>query len=180
MSSPEGTQLDTLARKVAEAFDMPIALVSLVDAENQLWPGAAGLPEDLDAVGQGRRDVSICAHVVAGGEMIVVEDVGRDPRFAQILSYWRRELRFYAGAPLRTFSGLVLGTLCVIDTKPRKFPKRDQKLLQVIADELMAKIDAECRRGATPCQETAATTGSNRSEVTELSTSKKPETEFAK
>ena len=180
MSSPEGTQLDTLARKVAEAFDMPIALVSLVDAENQLWPGAAGLPEDLDAVRQGPRDVSICAHVVAGGEMIVVEDVGRDPRFAQNPFLLEKGIRFYAGAPLRTFSGLVLGTLCVIDTKPRKFPKRDQKLLQVIADELMAKIDAECRRGATPCQETAATTGSNRSEVTELSTSKKPETEFAK
>ena len=77
--------------------------------------------------------------------MIVVEDVGRDQRFAHNPFLLEKGIRFYAGAPLRTLSGLVLGSLCVIDTKPRKFPKKDQKLLQVIADELMAKIEAECR-----------------------------------
>lgn len=145
LSSGEGTQFDTFAAKVAEAFDVPIALVSLVEAENQVWPGAAGLPPDLDAARKGPRDLSICAHVVAGGEMIVVEDVARDPRFAANPFLLEKGIRFYAGAPLRTFGGFVLGSLCIIDSKPRQFTKKERKLLQVITDELMARIEAGCR-----------------------------------
>jgi hypothetical protein len=146
LSSTGSTQLDVLAAKVAEAFDMPIALISLVEAEDQLWPGAAGLPADLNAARKGAREVSVCAHVVEKGEMIVVEDVARDPRFSTNPFLLEKGIRFYAGAPLRTASNLVLGSLCVIDSKPRKFSKKEQKLLQVIADELMSKIEAECRR----------------------------------
>ncbi len=144
-TSIDDTQLDTLAAKVAEAFDVPIALVSLIEAESQVWPGACGLPADLDKARKTPRELSICAHVVAGGEMIVVEDVVRDSRFAANPFLLEQGIRFYAGAPLRTLSGFVLGSLCVIDTKPRRFSKKEQKLLQVIADELMAKIEVECR-----------------------------------
>jgi predicted PurR-regulated permease PerM len=146
VSSGESTQLDTLAARVAEAFDVPIALVSLVEAEDQVWPGAAGLPAELNAARKSPRDVSICGHVVSAGEMIVVEDVARDPRFAGNPFLLEKGIRFYAGAPLRGHSGFVLGSLCVIDSKPRKFSKKEQKLLQVIADELMDKIEAECGR----------------------------------
>jgi GAF domain-containing protein len=78
--------------------------------------------------------------------MVVVQDVARDSRFSRNPFLLEKGIRFYAGAPLRTGSGFVLGSLCIIDSKPRQFPKKDQKLLQVIADELMAKIEAECRR----------------------------------
>ena len=156
LSAGGETQFDTLAAKVAEAFDVPIALVSLVDAENQFWPGAAGLPKDVDAARKGPRDLSICTHVVAGGQMIVVEDVARDPRFASNPFLLEKGIRFYAGAPLRTASGFVLGSLCVIDSKPRPFPKKEQKLLQVIADELMAQIEAECRRSEVVLKESQA------------------------
>lgn len=145
LSSGEGTQFDAFAAKVAEAFDVPIALVSLVEAENQVWPGAAGLPADLEAARKGPRELSICTHVVAGGEMIVVEDVARDPRFATNPFLLEKGIRFYAGAPLRTVGGFVLGSLCVIDSKPRQFTKKERKLLQVITDELMARIEAGCR-----------------------------------
>jgi GAF domain-containing protein len=50
-------------------------------------------------------------------------------------------IRFYAGAPLRTSAGLVIGTLCVIDTRPREFPELDCRRLQDMADELMSQIE---------------------------------------
>lgn len=88
--------------------------------------------------------------------MIVVEDVARDPRFATNPFLLEKGIRFYAGAPLRTAGGFVLGSLCIIDSKPRQFAKRDRKLLQVITDELMGRIEAGCRRnenGPTVVQE---------------------------
>jgi predicted PurR-regulated permease PerM len=153
LTTPEGTQLDMLAAKVAEAFDVPIALVSLIDAENQVWPGAAGLPAGLNESRKAPRQTAICAHVVAQGEMVVVEDVARDARFAANPFLLENGIRFYAGAPLRTATGFVLGSLCIIDSKPRKFSKKEQKLLQVIADELMAKIELECARKETALTE---------------------------
>jgi hypothetical protein len=146
LASARGEHFDALARKVAEAFDMPIALVSLVDETNQLWPGAAGLPPDLDASRQAARSTSICGHVVADGEMVVAEDVAKDERFTSNPFLLEKGIRFYAGAPLRTASGFVLGSLCVIDIKPRSFGPKDRKFLQFIADELMSKVEAERRQ----------------------------------
>ena len=82
--------------------------------------------------------------------MLVVDDVTKDPRFADNPFLLENGIRFYAGAPLRTASGFVVGSLCVIDTKPRTFTDKDKKLLQIIADELMAKVEAECARGVDP------------------------------
>jgi hypothetical protein len=150
LTSARGEHFDALARKVAEAFDAPIALVSLIDETSQLWAGAAGLPPELDASRQAPRSTSICGHVVAREEVLVVEDVAKDERFAGNPFLLEKGIRFYAGAPLRTSSGFVLGSLCVIDTKPRSFGPKDRKLLQIIADELMSKVEAECRRRQDP------------------------------
>jgi hypothetical protein len=146
LTSAKGEHFDALAGKVAEAFDAPIALVSLIDETSQLWAGAAGLPPELDASRQAPRSTSICGHVVAREEVLVVEDVAKDERFAGNPFLLEKGIRFYAGAPLRTSSGFVLGSLCVIDTKPRSFGPKDRKLLQIIADELMSKVEAEFQR----------------------------------
>jgi predicted PurR-regulated permease PerM/GAF domain-containing protein len=134
------SHLDRVARKVADAFETPIGLVTLVDDSCQLWKGAAGLPDELEKTRQGERETSICSHVVAGDAPLVVEDTARDLRFAHNPFLRQHGLRFYAGAPLRTASGHVIGSLCVIDTKPRTLSPREVKLLQVIADELMAEV----------------------------------------
>ena len=132
-----GGHLDRVARRVADAFDAPISLVSLIDESCQLWAGAVGLPDDLNASRKGPRETSICGHVVAAAAPLVINDVARDPRFANNPFLRERGVRFYAGAPLRTASGHVVGSLCVLDKKPRSLTDRDLKLLQVIADELM-------------------------------------------
>lgn len=132
------TYLDQLANKVAEALDVPIALVSLLDETNQLWKGAHGLPDDLEEKREASREEAVCSYVVASGVPLVVEDVSRDPRFAGNPLLRENGIRFYAGAPLRDASGYVIGTLCVMDMRPRNLPPREIKMLQVIADELMA------------------------------------------
>lgn len=130
--------LDQLANKVAEAFDAPLALVSLLDEQCQLWKGAHGLPEELEKTRSASRDEAICAYVVASGVPLVVEDIRRDPRFAGNALLRAHGIRFYAGAPLRDTGGHVIGSLCIMDTSPRTLQAREIKLLQVIADELMA------------------------------------------
>jgi len=150
LASARGGDFDVVASKVAKAFGTPIALVSVIDAEHQIWPGAFGLPDTLDECRQASRDQSICTHVVSGGEMLVVEDVARDPRFASNPFLLENGIRFYAGAPLRAASGHVLGSLCIIDTHPRAFTAKDGRLLQTIADELIAKVEAQCAAAAAP------------------------------
>jgi GAF domain-containing protein len=74
-------------------------------------------------------------------DVLVIEDLARDRRFARNSLVKERGLRFYAGAPLRTTGGHVLGALCVLDTKPRHFGDHDKRLLQVMAEEVMEAIN---------------------------------------
>jgi hypothetical protein len=143
LTSARGPRFDEVARRAAQTFGAPIGLVSLIDEEHQLWPGAAGLPPDLNATRQTRREESICGHVVATDGVLVAEDVTKDPRFSDNPLVLEKGIRFYAGAPLRTSSGLVLGSLCVIDTEPRQFSEEDRNRLQAMANELMAMIESE-------------------------------------
>jgi GAF domain-containing protein len=143
LTSVHTPRFDEVAKRVAQVFGAPIGLVSLIDEEHQLWPGAAGLPPDLNATRQTSREESICGHVVASDEVLVAEDVTRDPRFSDNPLVLEKGIRFYAGAPLRTSSGLVLGSLCVIDTEPRQFSDDERKQLQEMADELMRQIETE-------------------------------------
>jgi GAF domain-containing protein len=149
----ESRHLDEMAAKVATAFGTPIALVSVVDETHQHGPGAAGLPPDLDACRMEARETSICGHVVAHGEMLVVEDVFKDPRFANNPFLIEKGIRFYASAPLNTKSGFTIGSLCVIDVKPRAFSEHDRALLRKLAQDLMAKVEMECEQaGVQPRQ----------------------------
>lgn len=140
LEARSGGHLDRIAARIAEAFETPIALVTLVDESCQLWKGAVGLPDDLDVARQAARETSICGHVVADNHTLVIGDTARDPRFANNPFLREHKVRFYAGAPLRTAQGYVIGSLCVIDTRPRKLTSRDVKFLEMIADELMSEI----------------------------------------
>ena len=132
---------DRLTRRLAQAFGAPIALLSLVDEYRQFWKSATGMPEDLNLAREAPRETSICGHVVAANQLLVVEDVLKDKRFANNPFLRERGIRFYAGAPLRTSTGHAIGSLCVIDTKPRSVSERESKLLQMIADETTAQIE---------------------------------------
>ena len=145
----EGGHFDEVAAKVAAAFGTPIALVSVVDEAHENWPGAVGLPPDLDACRIGARETSIGGHVVALGEMVVVEDIAKDPRFANNPVLNEQGIRFYAGAPLKTRSGFTIGSLCIIDANPRAFTEEERARLRKIADDLMGRIELECESAKT-------------------------------
>ena len=131
---------DRIISKVARVFEMPIALISLVDRHRLFFKSHTGLPEDLAESRQASRDVSVCGHVVSNNEVTVIEDLARDRRFASNPWIRQRGLRFYAGAPLHAPNGQPIGSLCLLDVKPREFTTRDRRHLQEYASEVMEEI----------------------------------------
>ncbi|HEY0925361.1 PAS domain-containing protein [Brevundimonas sp.] len=113
-TQPE-TEYDEIAVLAARLCEAPIALVSLVAEDEQWFKARVG----LDACSTG-RDVSFCDHAMRGEGVMVVPDATLDPRFAENgLVTGPPHIRFYAGAPLVSADGQPLGSLCVIDSKPR-------------------------------------------------------------
>ena len=81
----------------------------------------------------------MCGHVIANDELLVVEDLARDRRFANNPLLKERGLRFYAGAPLRS-NNLPIGSLCILDIKPRRLSEREKRLLEVIAEDVTEEL----------------------------------------
>ena len=111
-------ELQKLAEVASRIADTPIALVSLVDAEVQSFAANVGLP----GVQSTSRDVAFCAHAIMDTDQLVVPDAEADPRFRDNpLVTGAPDIRSYVGSVLAPEDGVRLGTLCVIDTKPRHF-----------------------------------------------------------
>ena len=128
---------DRVARLAAQICRTPIALVSFVDRHRQWFKARVG----LDAR-ETHRDLSFCAHAIGEGETLVVEDARQDPRFADsqlVLS--SPEIRFYAGAPVRSREGHGLGTLCVIDTEARSLSDSQLEVLGLLARAVETRLE---------------------------------------
>ena len=115
--------------------------------------GASSLPQETSAADPMPHQESLDAHVIVANEVLVSNDVTEDPRFADDPLVLEKGIRFYAGAPLRTSSGLVIGAVCVIDTQPREFRETDRRRLQEMADELVAGIESKARGRAEPVRQ---------------------------
>ncbi len=140
LDAPKREALDQASRKVAQAFNVPIALVSLVDDAH---PTAAdGGPQEAQPELRTNHEGSLDAHVIAANDILISEDVTGDPRFADDPRVLERGIRFYAGVPLRISSGHVVGCLSVIDTQPREFTDRDRNRLQEMANQLMVDVQS--------------------------------------
>jgi len=124
-------RFDRYTRIAAALFDVPIALVSLVDKDRQWFKSRMGLE-----VRETARDKAFCAHVILGDDVMQVPDALVDDRFADNpLVTDEPRIRFYAGAPLSLGDGSAVGTLCVIDHRARNL---DQDQLQLLSD--LAKL----------------------------------------
>ena len=125
-SIPE-ERFDRITRIVQTVFNVPIALVSLVDLNRQWFKSCIGL-----GVSETSRDVSFCGHAIMGSDVFYIPDATKDPRFVDNpLVTGPPHVIFYAGQPLSTKSGKKIGTLCMIDNKPRTLSESD---LQTIRD----------------------------------------------
>lgn len=143
LDTPPEERFDRVVRFAAEQLDMPIALVSLVDGERQWFKSRIGLD-----VAETSRDISFCGHAIMKPELFIIEDASLDPRFKDNpLVTGNPCVRFYAGAPLRSPSGYQVGTLCVIDTVPRKLGAVELSILEalrsLVNEALAGKEDQE-------------------------------------
>ena len=136
LDTPAEDGLDGLTRLAQVIFDVPIALISLVDDQRQWFKSCHGLD-----IRETHRDISFCGHAVADDAPFVIEDAGNDPAFVDHpLVTGPPHIRFYAGHPLRPQDAMPIGTLCLIDTRPRTFgPNEHQRLamLAAQAEELL-------------------------------------------
>ncbi|MGN8343329.1 diguanylate cyclase [Pseudomonas sp. SMV71] len=127
-TAPE-ERFDRLTRLARRLFNVPIALVTLVDANRQWFKSNAG----LDASESG-RDVSFCGHAILQDQIMEVCDARQDERFHDNPFVTDSPgIRFYAGQPLGLADGSKLGTLCLIDTRPRKLDDEERELLRDLA-----------------------------------------------
>jgi PAS domain S-box-containing protein len=130
LDTPPEERFDRLTRLAARTFDIPIALVSLIDRDRQWFKSRHGLEAPETA-----RDISFCGHAILREEPLVIENALNDERFADNpLVTGGPNIRFYAGAPLHDRHGYRVGTLCVIDSKPRQFSDDDKTTLRDLAD----------------------------------------------
>ncbi len=139
LDSANEQAFDDIVLLATTLCDAPIALVSLVDRERQWFKACIGL-----GVQETHRDLAFCGHAILDpAEVLVVEDATLDPRFASSpLVLGPPFIRFYAGAPIVTDSGVALGTVCVIDTQSRQLSERHALALQALARQAAALLEA--------------------------------------
>jgi GAF domain-containing protein len=143
LDTPPDGAFDRITRLASTLLEMPIAIVSLVDHDRIWFKSSVGL-HGVDAVG---RDPGLCASAILADEPWIVEDARADPRtLANPLVAGEFGLRFYAGSALRTHDGYNLGTLCVIDRKPRALTEEQVGVLDdlaaLVVDELELRLAA--------------------------------------
>ncbi|KQP88999.1 hypothetical protein ASF60_19850 [Methylobacterium sp. Leaf113] len=135
-------QFDAVCRTASVLFGLPIVLVSLIEEDRQWFKGYCGL--DVDGTG---REGAFCNYTILSDAVLVVEDAVKDERFARNpLVIGAPHIRFYAGAPLSLNPGLRVGTLCIIDTKPRSFSVEQQLQLQTLAKIIVAHLRLQMAR----------------------------------
>ena len=152
LDSGPDPDLESLADLAALIADTRIALLTIVDEDEQVFKAAIGLEADRTP-----RDVSFCGHAILGGaDPMIVPDARQDARFADNpLVTGDPNVIFYAGIPLLTSRGHSIGTLCVVDDKPRELSDRQLAALERLAGQAAAVIEARGRDLAARRRETA-------------------------
>jgi predicted PurR-regulated permease PerM len=137
--------LDALAKRAADVFNTSLAVISTIDKDREYFVGQSGkfpkaVTDDAGALLSMDREHAICNYVVGDDKSLVVQDIQRDPRFAdnEAIKLWG--VRFYAGAPLRVADGLVIGALCILDSEPRTLEDEEIGLLETMAADVAATI----------------------------------------
>jgi GAF domain-containing protein len=142
LDTPPEERFDRITQFASEEFDMPIVIVSLVDAERQWFKSRVGLD-----VCETDRSISFCGHALAQPSLFLVEDATKDERFFDNpLVTGAPHVRFYVGAPLQLPNGEIVGTLCMIDHVTRTFDDMDAAILsslrELVVGELVARGEA--------------------------------------
>jgi len=139
LDTPLEERFDRITRMVCTALGVPMAAFSLIDETRQWQKSNAGLPGYVIP-----RNQSFCAHVVNQDEMLTVPDTSKDMRFHDHPAVTSGlGVGFYAGAPVHSPDGFLVGSLCAIDTKPRDLTPEQLQVLRDLADMVEAELRAD-------------------------------------
>jgi len=141
VDAPPEDAFDRLTRLAARVLGVPISLVSVVDANRQFFKSATGLHDGLAAARQIPLSQSFCKHVVLSGEPLIVTDARQHPVLKENPAITEIGVVAYAGFPLTTQDGLVLGTFCAIDRAPREWTPEQLEILHDLAAAVMTEIE---------------------------------------
>lgn len=135
---PKEKAFDNIVSLAQSIFNIPIAHLSFLDSKHEFVMASEGLGE----MGLVPREESICALTVLRAEAVIIEDVLEDPLLSSH-PYVVGEfgLRFYAAAPIITPDNYVIGTICLVDQKPRKLTEHEIKILKELAKVSMEQLE---------------------------------------
>ena len=137
LDTPRESDFDDITRLIARICDVPFAVVNLIDDGRQWFKSEVGFGVRETPL----RD-SFCAHAILENELLVIPDATKDERFAcNPLVTGDPKLRFYAGSLLKTDDGYPLGTLCVLDTRPRELDEHQLDALRVLSHQVMTLLE---------------------------------------
>ncbi len=140
LDTPPEEVFERLTRLVCRLLGVPVALVSLVEADRQFFKSAVGLPQPWALHRGTPLSHSFCQHVVSSGAPLMVQDASRHPLVCDNLAVPELGVMAYLGMPLATADGHVLGALCAIDTQPRTWRPEDAAALRDLAAMAVSEI----------------------------------------
>ncbi|WP_264048880.1 PAS domain-containing protein [Methylobacterium flocculans] len=137
LDTPAESEFDDIVKVASDACGMPVSLISLLDGDRQWFKAETGFGQSETPLSQ-----SICAYAVQQDDVFQIEDLTRDERTAaNPLVTEGPQVRFYAGAPLKTPDGVALGALCVLDTKPNKLTPAQAFVLRTLAHQVVTTLE---------------------------------------
>ena len=147
LDTPAEDAFDRLTRLAARLLRAPIALVSVVDGRRQFFKSAYGLPEPWASLRETPLSHSFCKHVVASAAPLSITDSRQHPLVCRNAAIGDLGVVAYLGAPLTLTSGIVIGSFCVIDTKPRAWTTSERQTMADLAASIMSEIALHITRG---------------------------------
>jgi GAF domain-containing protein len=145
LTEVETEPFDRITNLARRLLSVDSAMVSLVDRERQVFAGHAGPPGKLAQERETDLTHSFCKYAVASGERFIVEDAREDPLVRESPAIEDHNVVAYAGEPLRVFDGTVLGTLCVVDSMPRRWSREELEILQELTALAVTEIEYRLR-----------------------------------
>lgn len=137
LDTPPDGSFDKMTKLAAQIFNVPIAIISLVDADRIWFKSHHGI--DINQID---KEPGLCASAILSNDIYLVEDAKKDPRsLANPLVTSNFGLQFYAGAPLTTKNGYNLGTFCIIDKRIRFINSDQQSMLMQMASIIVDEIE---------------------------------------
>jgi hypothetical protein len=148
LDSPPDDAFDRLATLAARLLNAPVALISLVDDDRQFFKSCIGLGEPWSSQRGTPLSHSFCQHALASSDPLVIEDARTHPLVRENLAIRDLDVVAYVGVPLVVAGGQALGTLCVIDHRPRSWTAEQLDTLTVLTASVVSEIELATSRAA--------------------------------